>query len=265
MGKVLSINIGSIRGIEKTSITQVEVIEGWGLEGDAHGGAWDRQVSILPVESIEKVPPHKKEEVLKGGYTENFTISGIEPSQLAVGNLVMIGESTIKVLHVGKEEYKEYGRPYLVSREGRFGRVIQGGLVKVGDTVSVINYSKESFLQYVRDGNVPLVQLYLKADMDPDVKDDYDATALMLAARGGHTGVAEALLEKGANINIQSDDQVTALMVAAHAGHTDMVEMFLTAGADPNMRSSSGLTAIKLARAENHNAVVRLLEQAGAL
>ncbi|HHT62915.1 MAG TPA: MOSC domain-containing protein, partial [Clostridia bacterium] len=48
MGKVISINISEKRGIEKTSVDEVEVLMGWGLKGDAHGGDWDRQVSILP-------------------------------------------------------------------------------------------------------------------------------------------------------------------------------------------------------------------------
>lgn len=137
MGKVLSINISSIRGIDKTSTDEVKVIEGWGLEGDAHGGDWDRQVSIFPVEMLEKVPDHKKNEVLGGGYTENFTTSGIAPDKLCVGSLVKIGDAIIEILHIGKEEYKEHGRPYIVSREGRFGKVVKGGLVRVGDSVSL--------------------------------------------------------------------------------------------------------------------------------
>jgi len=264
MGQVLSINIGLTRGIEKNSIAQVEVNEGWGLEGDAHGGDWDRQVSIFPVEAIEKVPPEKKEEVLNGGFTENFTIQGIEQSKLITGSYVVIGASIIKVLHIGKEEFKEHGRPYIVSREGRFGRVVKGGRVKVGDNVSVIDWSEDAFLQWVREGNNIMVQFFLATGMKPDVKDNYDATALMLAAKDGHVRVAQSLLDQGADVNAQSFDLVTALMVAAYAGHVEIVEMFLAAGADYNLCSSSGLTAMKLARAENHSAVVRLLELAGA-
>jgi len=137
MGRVEAVNISPARGIEKTSIDKVEIIEGWGLEGDAHGGDWDRQVSIFMVESLEKVPPEKKEEVLKGGFTENITISGINPADLAIGSLVKVGRAVVKILYIGKESYKEHGRPYIVSREGRFGRVIQGGTVKVGDDVLV--------------------------------------------------------------------------------------------------------------------------------
>lgn len=139
MGKVIAINVSSVRGVDKTSIDEVKVVEGWGLEGDAHGGDWDRQVSIFPVEALEKVPAHKQGEVLTGGFTENFTISGIPLSRLSVGTTVQIGEAEIKIMYIGKDEFKDHGRPYIVSREGRFGRVVKGGMVKVGDAVSVGN------------------------------------------------------------------------------------------------------------------------------
>jgi len=137
MGKVVSININSQKGIEKNPVTEVMVIEDWGLENDAHAGHWDRQVSIFPVEALEKVPPEKMAEVMNGGYTENFTISGLSLEKLSVGAVVRIGQAEIEILHIGKEEFKEHGRPYIVSREGRFGKVIKGGKVKIGDSVSL--------------------------------------------------------------------------------------------------------------------------------
>ncbi|AGL00315.1 MOSC domain-containing protein [Desulfoscipio gibsoniae] len=139
MGQVLSINISSVRGVDKSSVNEIKIVEGWGLEGDAHGGDWDRQVSIFPVEALDKVPAHKKEEVLNGGYTENITVYDIEPELLTIGSSVKVGEAVIKILHIGKEQFKEHGRPYIVSREGRFGQVVRGGIVKVGDSISLID------------------------------------------------------------------------------------------------------------------------------
>lgn len=138
MGNVVSINISTKKGIEKNQVNKVNVIKDWGLEDDAHAGHWDRQVSIFPVESLEKVPPEKLDEVINGGYTENFTISGFPLENLRVGALIRIGEAEIEILHIGKEEFKEKGRPYIVSREGRFGKVIKSGEVKIGDTISLI-------------------------------------------------------------------------------------------------------------------------------
>jgi MOSC domain-containing protein YiiM len=138
VGKVLSVNISEIKGIVKDSIDEVNVIENWGLEGDAHAGNWHRQVSIFPVEALAKVPAEKREEVLNAGYTENFTISGLSLEKLKEGVIVKIGEAEVLITQVGKE-HKEHGRPYIVSREGRFGKAIKGGKVKTGDEVSIIS------------------------------------------------------------------------------------------------------------------------------
>ncbi len=138
MGKVLALNISSVRGVDKVSVPEAEIVPGWGLKGDAHGGEWDRQVSIFPVEALSRVPADKWDEVTGGGYTENITITGLPLEDLAVGRTVKIGATAqIKIIHIGKDKFKENGRPYIVSREGRFGVVVSGGAVKVGDTVSL--------------------------------------------------------------------------------------------------------------------------------
>ncbi|AHF11182.1 hypothetical protein DEHRE_00150 [Dehalobacter restrictus DSM 9455] len=41
-------------------------------------------------------------------------------------------------MYVGKEQYKEHGRPYIVSSEGRFGRVVKEGRIWVGDSVELL-------------------------------------------------------------------------------------------------------------------------------
>lgn len=138
MGKVMSLNISEKRGTEKTQVFSVNVIEGFGIEGDAHAGNWDRQISILPIEAMSKVPSNKMEEVKNVGFTENITISGVSLDELRIGAVIQIGQAVIKIQHVGKEEYKEHGRPYIVSREGRFGIVIKGGKINIGDSVKVI-------------------------------------------------------------------------------------------------------------------------------
>jgi len=136
-GEVISINISEKRGTEKKQVPEANLIAGFGVEGDAHGGDWDRQISIFPVEALVKVPEEKKEEVLNGGYTENITIQGLSLEDLSIGSRVKIGSAEVDILHIGKDEYKEHGRPYIVSREGRFGRVVKSGKISIGDQVHV--------------------------------------------------------------------------------------------------------------------------------
>ena len=47
MAKLVAICISEKKGIGKTQINEVELVEGFGLKGDAHGGNWHRQVSLL--------------------------------------------------------------------------------------------------------------------------------------------------------------------------------------------------------------------------
>ncbi len=139
MGEVLSINISSEKGTEKSSVQRAVAVKDWGIKGDAHAGRWSRQVSVFPVEALELVPDDKREDVLSGGYTENITISGVDLNELSVGSLCKIGEATIMIMHIGKDEFKEHGRPYIVSRQGRFGEVVKGGKIQIGDDVVVLS------------------------------------------------------------------------------------------------------------------------------
>jgi MOSC domain-containing protein YiiM len=139
MGKVLRINISAERGVIKQPVEKVEIVENWGVKGDGHGGDWDKQISIFPIEALSRVPEDMKEEVNAGGYTENFTVEGLELEAFAVGAKVKIGEAVVEVCHIGKEVYKEHDRHYIVSREGRFGKVVRGGSVRVGDDIEIIS------------------------------------------------------------------------------------------------------------------------------
>jgi len=139
-GKVLTVCRSKARGTTKENVQEGYVKVGWGLEHDAHGGDWDKQISIFPQEAMALVPADKMAEVADAGYTENFTIEGIPLAELQPGTIVRLGEAEVVVRYVGKEEFKEHGRPYIVSRQGRFGRVLKSGKVKVGDTVEIIGH-----------------------------------------------------------------------------------------------------------------------------
>ena len=53
MGRILAICISEKKGVQKRPIEEAVLIEDWGIEKDAHGGKWHRQVSRLSFEKIE--------------------------------------------------------------------------------------------------------------------------------------------------------------------------------------------------------------------
>ena len=137
-GKVIAVNTAEKRGTPKKNVGEGYLREGWGLEGDAHAGAWDRQISIFPLEAMDLVPPEIKPTIAKDDYSENITIEGIPLADLQVGRRLRIGEAEILICHIGKEKPKDTERPYIVSREGRFGTVVKSGKVSVGDVVTIL-------------------------------------------------------------------------------------------------------------------------------
>ncbi len=136
-GKVLTIAISEEKGVLKEPVDEVVIIEDYGIKGDAHAGPGTRQVSVLPVEALSMVPEEKKEEVMEG-HTENIVIEGIPLEKLKIGARIRVGEAVLEIAHIGKDEFKDHGRAYIVSREGRFCKVIKGGKVRVGDKVELV-------------------------------------------------------------------------------------------------------------------------------
>ena len=53
MGKLLAICTSPKRGTVKTEVPSAVLTPEWGIVGDAHGGNWHRQVSMLSAEKIE--------------------------------------------------------------------------------------------------------------------------------------------------------------------------------------------------------------------
>lgn len=53
MGKILAICTSPRRGTLKTPVPSAVLTPEWGIVGDAHGGSWHRQVSLLSAEKLK--------------------------------------------------------------------------------------------------------------------------------------------------------------------------------------------------------------------
>lgn len=142
-GKVLEINISDKKGIMKTPISEGNFIVDFGLEGDAHGGKWHRQISLLGNESIDKMRKTGVEDLDFGSFAENITTEGIVLYELSVGTKLKIGETIQEVTQIGKECHTGCAIAQKVGdcvmpKEGIFTKVLKAGKVKVGDTIEEI-------------------------------------------------------------------------------------------------------------------------------
>ena len=83
-----------------------------------------------------------------GDFAENLTCEEIDLVSLSVSTRLSIGKGGIlEVTQIGKEchsgcaIYRQTGK-CIMPKEGVFARAIQGGLVKAGDTIRIIQREK---------------------------------------------------------------------------------------------------------------------------
>ena len=113
-----------------------------GIQGDAHAGNWHRQVSLLSQERIDAVN-QRGAGVVPGAFGENLVVEGIDFRALPVGTLLRCGDVLLEMTQIGKEchshceIYQKMG-DCIMPREGVFTRVLHGGTISVGDTLTVM-------------------------------------------------------------------------------------------------------------------------------
>jgi molybdopterin adenylyltransferase len=113
------------------------------MTGDAHADSgWHRQVSLLAIESIEKMRKMGYP-VGPGDFAENLTCEGIELTALPIGTRITVGDQVIleisqigKECHTGCAIFKQTGK-CIMPKEGVFARVISGGPVNTGDSIEI--------------------------------------------------------------------------------------------------------------------------------
>lgn len=142
-GKVVSINISKEKGVVKKPIGEGVFIENFGLEDDAHSGNWHRQVSLLGMESVEKMKKQGVEGLVPGIFAENITTEGIILYEIPVGTKIVIGETIHEVTQIGKEchtgcEIAQKVGKCVMPKEGIFTKVLKGGTIREGDKIEVI-------------------------------------------------------------------------------------------------------------------------------
>ena len=142
-GKVISVNISPEKGVRKVNVVQSCLLPEFGLKDDAHAGKWHRQVSLLAMESIDKMV-RLGLKVGPGDFAENITTQGLDLLKLPVGTRFRIGEnSLLEVTQIGKVCHTRCAIYYqagdcVMPKEGIFARVLEGGEIKVGDEIHVL-------------------------------------------------------------------------------------------------------------------------------
>ena len=145
--KIVSLNISDKKGVRKKPVDRVMLKENYGIKEDAHASEkWHRQISLLAVESIEKMRS-KGLNVGPGDFAENITTQGIDLLSLPIGTKIIIGDEVeVEVSQIGKvchtrcAIYTQAG-DCVMPKEGIFAKVLKGGVVKEGDEIKIVQCS----------------------------------------------------------------------------------------------------------------------------
>ncbi len=144
-GTVVSVNLSTEKGTVKHPVPQI-VLDSAGIRGDAHAGAWHRQISLLAQESVEEFnrlsPTGRK--IGSGEFAENILTRGLDLREFAPLDRLFVGAVELEVTQIGKKchgdgcaIYREVGS-CVMPHEGIFTRVIRGGEIKPGDAIRFV-------------------------------------------------------------------------------------------------------------------------------
>ena len=212
--KLLSINIGRERtqqrndyiettGIYKTPVDGPVEIKSLGIEGDAicdkknHGGP-DQALYIYGGADYAWWEQELGQELAPGTFGDNLTISDLESGQFNVGDTLHIGEVTLQVTspripcgtfatRMGDPQWVKKFRA--AERPGLYVRVIQEGIIKAGDPVTVEKFTGETISivemyreYYVKDKSEESLRKHLNAPIDIRSRRDLEEELQKLTA-----------------------------------------------------------------------------------
>ena len=137
-GTVVALHIATVKGTPSDPVDAATAISAQGLEGDRSCSADNTgQVLVMDRETLDHF------ELKPGQIKENITTSGLDLSQAKAGEVFFIGDSvTMEVVGecqpCGKMDAIQPGlREQLGGRRGMLAMVINGGPIKIGDSIRI--------------------------------------------------------------------------------------------------------------------------------
>ena len=135
-GSITNIHIARVKETPSDPVQEATALSGMGLEGDRSCRADNvRQVLFMDKETLDEM------DLKPGQIKENITTTGIDIAHTKVGQVFFIGDQvTMEVVGecepCGKMDAIRPGlRDRIDHRRGMLTTVINGGLIKVGDSI----------------------------------------------------------------------------------------------------------------------------------
>ena len=137
-GAITNLHIARVKGTPSDPVQEATAISGLGLEGDRSATQGNmRQVLFMDKETLDEFG------LAPGQVKENVTVTGLDLSQSKEGQVFFIGDDvTMEIVGeceaCGKMNRLQPGlMDKIDGRRGMLAMVINGGQIKVGDTVRI--------------------------------------------------------------------------------------------------------------------------------
>lgn len=138
-GRVVALYVSPARGEPMAARHEVEARADHGFAGDAHarpGGS--RQALLMDAETLKQLS------LRPGTLKENITTLGLEVNALAPGTRLRIGQVTLEITKPCEpcsrwNQIRPGLSATLRGRRGLLARVIEGGVIRVGDPITPLD------------------------------------------------------------------------------------------------------------------------------
>ncbi len=137
-GTLEAIHIAGAAGAPMQALSEATLITDTGLAGDRKAKPGSRrQVLVIPIEVLETF------DLEPGMIRENLTLRGVDVFALEAGQRVRVGAALLELTkYCTPCEFMDSVRPGLRAamhdRRGMLFRVVQGGVIRVGDVVEAL-------------------------------------------------------------------------------------------------------------------------------
>ncbi len=139
MASVLSLFRAAKKHVPMEELREARVLADFGIDGCAHAKAESgRQVLLVDRETLDAM------DLTPGILRENITTAGLNVNSLETGQRLRIGEALLEVTMVctpcnQMERIRPGLRKELWGRRGMLCRVIEGGILRPGDSIEKLH------------------------------------------------------------------------------------------------------------------------------
>ena len=124
---------------------------------------------------------------------------------------------------------------------------------------------EELLFKSIEADDLPTIKALIRLNTDIDSREpEHNETSLMQAVRHGQCGIARWFLEKGADVSLVNEFESTALHIAAQIGKVECLQDLISYNADINKIDDWGYTPLDIAKYRDKKYAFSYLTSRGA-